>query len=89
MAKVELSYRPMKNLTTTLAIRYPFYKAYETSSGTYGTDLIQRHETERIVNFANMIYLKLVYNFSFGKSQKEAKRKFNNEDKDTGILNRL
>ena len=35
-----------------------------------------------------MVYINLVYNFSFGKSKSGVKLKMQNKDKDSGILNR-
>lgn len=88
MAYAELSFRPLKNMTVTVGIRYPFYDAWKLTTKTYGTNLISRVETERIINNANMVYLNFVYNFSFGKNKPNVKLKMSNEDKDTGILGR-
>lgn len=88
MAYAELSYRPLKNMTVTAGIRYPFYDAWKLTTETHGTNLISRVETERIINNANMVYLNFVYNFSFGKNKPNVKLKMSNEDKDTGILGR-
>lgn len=88
MAYAELSFRPLKNMTVTAGIRYPFYDAWKLTTKTYGTNLISRVETERIINNANMVYLNFVYNFSFGKNKPNVKLKMSNEDKDTGILGR-
>lgn len=88
MAYAELSYRPLKNMTVTAGIRYPFYDAWKLTSETHGTNLISKVETERIINNANMVYLNFVHNFSFGKNKPIVKLKMSNEDKDTGILGR-
>ena len=88
MASVELSYKPIKNLTITGGIRYPFYDSWKQVTSVSGTPLLQRTETERIINNANMVYINLVYNFSFGKSKSGVKLKMQNKDKDSGILNR-
>ncbi|MFA8449103.1 MAG: outer membrane beta-barrel protein [Bacteroidales bacterium] len=88
MALCELSYKPVKNLSVAAAIRYPFYKAWKQSSTILSSDIISRFESERIVDNANMIYVNLVYNFSYGVKKNRIKRRMNNEDKDTGILNR-
>ena len=88
MAYAELSYIPMKAMTITAGIRYPFYDAWKLTSMTYGTELMSRIEAERIINNANMVYLNFVYNFSFGKNKPNAKIKMKNEDEDSGILNR-
>lgn len=88
MAYAELSYRPLKNMTATAGIRYPFYDAWKLTTEAHGTDLISRVETERIINNANMVYLNFVYNFSFGKNKPNVKFKMSNEDKDAGILGR-
>lgn len=88
MALVELSYKPVKNLTVTSGIRYPFYDSWKQVTSVSGTSLLHRTETERITNNANMVYMNLVYNFSFGKSKSGVKLKMQNRDKDSGILNR-
>lgn len=88
MASVELSYKPIKSLTLTGGIRYPFYDSWKQVTSVSGTSLLRRTETERIINNANMVYVNLVYNFSFGKSESGVKLKMQNRDKDSGILNR-
>ena len=88
MASVKFSYKPIKNLTLTGGIRYPFYDSWKQVSSVSGTSLLRRTETERIVNNANMVYVNLVYNFSFGQSESGVKLKMQNRDKDSGILNR-
>lgn len=88
IAYTELLYKPIKNMSVSAGIRYPFYDSWKLTSKTYGTSAISQKETERIINNANMVYISLVYNFSFGKNKTNVKRKINNEDKDSGILNR-
>lgn len=88
MASVEFSYKPIKNLTLTGGIRYPFYDSWKQVTSVSGTSLLRRTETERIINNANMVYVNLVYNFSFGQSESGVKLKMQNWDKDSGILNR-
>lgn len=88
MASMELSYSPIKNLNLTGGIRYPFYDSWKQTTAVSGTTLLQRTETERIINNANMVYINLVYNFSFGKNKSNMKLKMQNKDKDSGILNR-
>lgn len=88
MASVEFSYKPIKNLTLTGGIRYPFYDSWKQVTSVSGTSLLRRTETERIINNANMVYVNLVYNFSFGQSESGVKLKMQNRDKDSGILNR-
>ncbi|MGJ1015090.1 TonB-dependent receptor [Bacteroides salyersiae] len=88
MASVELSYKPIKNLTITGGIRYPFYDSWKQVTFVSGTPLLHRTETERITNNANMVYINLVYNFAFGKNKSNVKLKMQNKDRDSGILNR-
>lgn len=88
MASLEVSYKPIQNLTLTGGIRYPFYDSWKQTTSISGTSLLQRTENERIINNANMVYINLVYNFSFGKSKSDAKLKMQNKDKDSGILSR-
>ena len=59
MASVEVSYKPMKTLTLAGGIRYPFYDAWKQTVSVLGTSLLQRTETERIINNANMVYVTL------------------------------
>ena len=77
-----------KSQTITVGIRYPFYDSWKQVTSVSGTPLLQRTETERIINNANMVYINLVYNFSFGKSKSGVELKMQNKDKDSRILNR-
>ena len=88
MASVELSYQPVKNLSLIGGIRYPFYDAWTQVTAVAGTSLLSRTETERILNNANMVYFNLVYHFQFGRPKAGVKLKLQNQDKDSGILNR-
>ncbi len=88
MASVEMSYRPVPNLTLSACVRYPFYKSYRMTTQIVGSRLIKRTNEEHIDNLANMVYFNLVYNFAFGKNYGNAKHKMQNEDKDSGILER-
>lgn len=88
MAYMEVSHSPIKHLTLTGGIRYPFYDSWKQMTSVFGTSLLRRTETERIINNANMLYINLVYNFSFGKNKTDVKLKIRNKDKDSGILNR-
>ena len=82
------SYKPIQNLTTTLAVRYPFYKAWKKSSETHPSALVNLYETERIEDMSNMVYLRFVYNFSFGRKSEEINKKLKNQDLDRGVLTR-
>lgn len=88
VSTIELSYKPIQNLTTTLAVRYPFYDAWKKSSETHKSAVVKRYELERVTDMANLVYVRLVYNFSFGKKVRDIKQKIENKDKDTGILTR-
>lgn len=88
MASLEVSYRPIKNLTLTGGIRYPFYDSWEQVTSILGTNLLSRTEIDKIINNANMVYLNLVYNISFGNNKAGTKLKLQNRDNDSGILNR-
>ncbi|WP_380077507.1 outer membrane beta-barrel protein [Falsiporphyromonas endometrii] len=84
----ELSYRPIKNMNITAGLRYPFYDGTSTKYKTTGTNLISRTESELIKSNANMVYINFAYNFTFGKSKPNVKLKMNNQDNDSGVLNR-
>lgn len=88
LAMIELSYRPIQNLTTTLAVRYPFYNSWKKSSETHPSALVNLYETEKIKDMTNMVYLRFVYNFSFGKKSGEINKKLENQDIDRGVLTR-
>lgn len=88
VATIELSYKPIKNLTTTLAVRYPFYDSWKTSEESHRSALVNKYESERIKNLANMVYIGLVYNFSFGKTKAEIRQKRENKDTDSGVFSR-
>jgi hypothetical protein len=85
-AFVELSYKPIPQMSTLIGLRYPFYSAWKNSAETHGSAPLYRFTTESIKDNANMVYIQFVYNFSFGKQFKSSKKKLNNIDKDSGIL---
>ncbi|WP_321334084.1 outer membrane beta-barrel protein [uncultured Bacteroides sp.] len=82
----EVSYCPAKGLTTTLGWRYPFYKEYRESTETHSSSIVQQVSNTRIKDLSNLIYVNVVYNFTFGKSMKVAQKKLYNSDTDSGIL---
>ena len=88
MASVELSYRPVQNLSLSACVRYPFYKSYRMTTQIVGSRLIERTNVEHIDNLANMVYFNLVYNFAFGQKYSNGKPKMQNEDKDSGVFER-
>ena len=88
MASIEVSYNPVKNLTLTGGIRYPFYDSWKQVTSILGTSLLSRTEIDKIINNANMVYINLVYNIAFGKNKTGLKLKLQNKDNDSGILNR-
>ncbi len=88
MASVEISYSPIKNMTFTGGIRYPFYDSWKQTTSVSGTSLLSRSETEKIINNANMVYINFVYNISFGKNESNINLKVKNVDKDSGVLGR-
>jgi hypothetical protein len=85
-AYIEMSYKPIPKMSLLFGWRYPFYKAWESSTKTHDTALISRYTIEKIKNNANMIYLQFVYNFSFGEPFKSSKKKMIYVDEDSGIL---
>jgi hypothetical protein len=89
VAFIELNYRPIKNMTVLLGLRYPFPELfkYGITSGIYGSDFISRN-TFQNWEAANTIYLQFIYTFGFGKQQAEARRRMNNEDTESGIFSR-
>jgi len=86
MAYIEISYKPMPQMTALVGLRYPFYEAWEKSTETSKSALISRFTTEKIINNANMVYVQFVYNLTFGKQLRLSKKKLNNTDDDSGIL---
>lgn len=52
----ELSYHPLEQLMISAVIRCPFYSAWKKTSEIYESDVINRFESERIINNANMVY---------------------------------
>lgn len=88
MASIELSFKPIRNLTIIGGVRYPFYDSWKQVTSVSGTTLLFRSEIERIINNANMIYVNFSSNFSFGKNKSDIKLKMKNADTDSGILGR-
>lgn len=89
MMRCELTYRPVKDLTLGIAVRYPFYRYWEGRQEVVGTSVMTRKETEKVFNHSNMLYFTLIYNFSFGNKGVGADRKVHHEDTDSGILKRV
>ncbi len=84
----EFSYKPIKDLTVALAVRYPFYKGNKEINKVIGSDLISSNKTQMVEDYANMLYVNLIYNVGWGAG-KSAVRQFKyNSDSDTGVLNR-
>jgi hypothetical protein len=88
IASIELSYRPVRNMTVLLGLRYPLPEMfkYGVTSGIYGSDFIRRHTFQNWEDATNTIYLQFIHTFSFGRQQAEARRRMNNEDTESGIF---
>ncbi len=71
----ELHYRPLKGMTAGFGWRYPFFYAYEEGTETHPSALVQNVTTTQIRDYANMVYIRFIYNFSFGKTYSHHKRK--------------
>jgi hypothetical protein len=82
----ELHYRPLKGMTAGFGWRYPFFYAYEEGTETHPSALVQNVTTTQIRDYANMVYIRLIYNFSFGRNVQPPQKKTDNKDTDSGIL---
>lgn len=85
-AYAELHYRPLKGMTTGIGWRYPFFYAYEEGKETHPSALVQSFTTIQTRDYSNMIYIRFVYNFSFGRNVQAPQKKIDNKDTDSGIL---
>ena len=82
----ELHYRPLKGMTAGIGWRYPFFYAYEEGTETHPSALVQNVTTTQIRDYANMVYIRFIYNFSFGRNVQPPQKKTDNKDTDSGIL---
>ena len=89
VAACEFTYRPIKNMSVSAAIRYPFFKGNVEKEMSIGSSVIKISETDVIKDYANMVYVNFIYNLNWGKDKSAIKQKLKNVDTDTGILNRL
>jgi hypothetical protein len=84
----EFHYRPTKGMTMGIGWRYPFFDAYKEGTETHPAALVHSISTTSTKDYANMVYFRFSYNFSFGRNTKTSQKKINNEDTDSGILSR-
>ena len=81
-----LLYRPVSDLSFGLEWFMPFGKGLKESERTVATAPVHADTEVFVRDRANMVSLKLSYNFSFGRNQNRAQPQYDNVSNDTGIL---
>ncbi len=71
-----------------LAVRYPFYKVNKEINKVIGSDLISSNKTQMVEDYANMLYVNLIYNVGWGAGKSAVRQLKYNSDSDTGVLYR-
>ena len=84
----EVNYKTDFGLNFGIGGRYLFVKEYLEGSKTHPDAIIYIDRWNISKQTANTIYLKLSYNFSFGKKLESRRQKLTNTDSDTGLLAR-
>ncbi len=87
-AYAEVHYKPLSGMAVGLGWRYPFFNTYKEGTQTHPSAIVRSVATESTKDYANMVYCKFSYNFSFGRGGTRVERKLNNRDTDAGILSR-
>lgn len=82
----EFYYNTKNRIKLGLGWRYPFFDAYKEGTDVHPSALVRSIATISTGDYANMIYFRFNYNFSFGGNKKEYQKKIFNKDADTGIL---
>lgn len=82
----EVNYKTDFGLNIGIGGKYLFTKEYKDGQKTHPSALVQIDRWNRSKMTANTFYIKLSYNFSFGKSGKGKTQKLRNVDSDTGVL---
>jgi hypothetical protein len=85
-ASIELSYKPINNMSIIAGIRNPFYSDRKYVTSTQDVPFLSRYLSESIRDNSNMIYLQFVYTLSFGKQTQDYRKKLQNEDTDSGVF---
>lgn len=79
-------YRPVTNLSVGVEWSMPFGKSFKESEYTVSDAPVYTNTITRVKDWANLVSLKLSYNFSFGKNKNTSRPQFENGDNDTGLL---
>ena len=79
-------YRPMTNLSVGLEWFMPFGNGFKESERTVNAAPVYSDTQTKIMDWSNMVSIKLSYNFSFGRNRNSAQPQYGNGDNDSGIL---
>ena len=79
-------YRPMTNLSVGLEWFMPFGNGVKGSERTVNAAPVYSDTQTKIMDWSNMVSIKLSYNFSFGRNRNSAQPQYGNGDNDSGIL---
>lgn len=84
----EINYKTKWGINIGIGGKYLFTKEYKNGQKTHPDALLQLDRWNTSRRTANTIYLKLSYNFSFGRKFDGTHQKINNKHSDTGLLTR-
>lgn len=79
-------YRPVSNLSVGIEWFMPFGKGFKESEHTVNSAPVYADTEIFVRDRANMISLKLSYNFRFGRNRNSARPQYDNVSNDSGIL---
>lgn len=79
-------YRPMTNLSVGVEWFMPFGNGFKESEHTVNSAPVYADTECKIMDYNNLLSIKLSYNFSFGRNRNKANRQYDNFDNDSGVL---
>lgn len=79
-------YRPISNLSVGLECFMPFGKGFKESEYTVKEAPVYADTEAKILDYNNLVSIKLSYNFNFGRNRNQARPRFGNGDNDSGLL---
>ncbi len=86
MWSAEVLYRPHTNLSLGVKWMMPFGKGLKEKEYTVDSAPVYSNREIFIKDWANQIFFKLSYNFSFGRNRNNVRPAYDNGNSDSGIL---
>lgn len=83
---LEVKYKPTERLTLGVQWNQPFMHALKEGEHTTNDAIVMTSSDYIIRDYSNMVCLKLSYNISFGKQNRQQRQKIKNVDSDSGLL---